>query len=131
MHLEAATADELFNLDILVETTAGQKLAVEYDGPYHYALRVPGSAAGLDAAAAAGAGGQGQQTSVAVQDCQGLAAGQVPQLVHSRRVVFRNRALEARGYRVVCVPYFEWVQYQTKQQRQQYLRQLLARALRA
>jgi hypothetical protein len=38
----------------------------------------------------------------------------------------RNRALERRGYRVVCVPVIPgWVQQRGQQQRQQYLRELL------
>jgi hypothetical protein len=54
----------------------------------------------------------------------------VPQHVPVRRVLFRNKALEARGLRVVCVPYFDWMLYQTWPRRRHYLKKLLREANR-
>jgi hypothetical protein len=35
--------------------------------------------------------------------------------------LFRNRALAARGYAVICIPYREWSALRTPEQKQQYL----------
>jgi hypothetical protein len=41
---------------------------------------------------------------------------------------YRNRALEVRGYRVVSVPYYDWMKQQGADQKQQYLLRRLQQA---
>jgi hypothetical protein len=150
--LEALTDDQLFNIDVLASTSTGQKLAVEFDGPHHYAITVPASATTAssfveDAETVAGGcatsgDGQSQQVLKHPKGRPAVAPTFVkrpeqhqqepqlkPQLVPVRRVLFRNRMLSARGLRVVCVPYFEWAQHQSKAQRRLYLQRRLFDAL--
>jgi hypothetical protein len=139
--LEASTADQLFTVDVLVKTDTGRQIAVEFDGPYHYAIAVPSVAA-----APPGQEQQQQQEEeeqeggvgaykdrFAVQHTSSIGEAQQqqqqqplePRLVPVRRVLLRNKALAARGLEVLCVPYFEWSQHQSKPQRRRYLARLL------
>jgi hypothetical protein len=161
--LEAPTHDQLFNVDVLVQTTAGERIALEFDGPYHYAIVVPSAAAGEGGESGSVAKQQQQQQQQQQQRAvKGRAAvrellptampqqqrqqqqqqqeeekeeeeqqqpqqGLAPQLVPVRRVLFRNKCLAARGMRVVCVPYFEWMNYTSKPRRRQYLQRLISK----
>jgi hypothetical protein len=42
--------------------------------------------------------------------------------------LFRNRALAARGYVLVSIPYWEWRQLRGAEQKQQYLKEKLQAA---
>jgi hypothetical protein len=97
--LEQLTADGAFSIDVTAVTAAGAKLAVEVDGPMHF-----------------------------VRPGQGPSGGP-PYHLLTGATLYRNRALGARGYMVVSIPYWEWDSLTSQQQQVKYLQQKLEAAL--
>jgi hypothetical protein len=174
--LEALTDDSMFSIDVEAVTVDGQRLAVEFDGPYHYAqhvafsneTRAPVAAAtGEEPAAAAAAAAAAELNGLTEADSQAAAAAvrtarsaaaeanavaqglrSVPPLsialpaafkannqdyssiVLKRTALFRDAALQARGYIVVCVPFYQWASREPNVQRWQ-LQRLVDAALAA
>jgi len=113
--LEAVTADGLFGIDILAKTVNGCSLAVEFDGPFHYSVAVK----------FAESTGNNSDTGSSSVDCN---RQQQQLLVLNRSTLFRNSALAARGYKVVCVPFYDWPDHKLPAERWLYLQRLLAGA---
>eukprot|EP00775_Hariotina_reticulata_P002090 gene2090-2408_t len=117
--LEAVTADGLFGVDITAKTFDGRSLAIEYDGPSHYSVAVnfiancAGSSIDKDS----------NVTSSNSRECQKPHQNL---LLPNRATLFRNSALAARGYHVVCVPFYNWPDKSLQAQRRQFVDQLLA-----
>jgi very-short-patch-repair endonuclease len=93
---EVVTADGNFSIDIAAETAAGVRLAVEVDGPYHFVS--PGN----------------------------KVNGRTPQYKVDGPTQYRNRALAARGYTVVRIPWWEWEQQKGNKARMDHLQRKLS-----
>jgi hypothetical protein len=102
----SGAAGRSFVADITAVAASGRKLAVEVDGPYHYVTHDVNHDVTLDQQE----GGRG---------VYGLTGP----------TQYRNRALAARGYAVVSIPYWEWNRVQVdgrpNEQQLQYLRDKL------
>lgn len=132
--LEVLTHDSMFPVDVHAVTHTGQACVFEFDGPFHYTRLVP-----LLAQPPASAGDGNGELAVPVPGRRHRGAPRSVQhaweavATHQLREVaathFRNKALAARGFVVVCVPYYDWCQMPSPRQRQEYIQRRLMAAL--
>jgi hypothetical protein len=99
---EVVTADGNFSIDIAAVTAAGVNLAIEVDGPHHFVSHSTSS------------------TSTSSSRLDGSAQYRV-----DGPTLSRNRALAARGYVVVSIPWWEWSDLKGGGARQAYLQDKL------
>jgi very-short-patch-repair endonuclease len=100
---EVVTADGNFSIDIAAVTAAGVRLAVEADGPHHF-------------------------VSVEVDGPNHFVSPDNRRPTQYRvegPTQYRNRALAARGYTVISIPYWEWAKQKGGEARLAYLQRKL------